>query len=90
VLSLLRRRMFSASRRALPRRKSANSTKSGPTVRSLEDIVLAQVSANCTTTVTWTSDGRTQSVTQTGTASGDCNIASAEVCSSFDGGFETC
>jgi hypothetical protein len=44
----------------------------------------------CTTTVTWTQDGRSHSVTQTGTASGDYNIASAEVCSGFSGGFETC
>jgi hypothetical protein len=43
-----------------------------------------------TTTVTWTQDGQSHSVTQTGSASGKYNIASAEVCSSFDGGFETC
>jgi hypothetical protein len=45
---------------------------------------------SCTTTVRWTQDGRGHTVTQTGTASGNYNIASAEVCSSFDGGFETC
>jgi hypothetical protein len=44
----------------------------------------------CTTTVTWTVNGISQSVTQTGTASGNYNIASAEICSDFSGGFETC
>jgi hypothetical protein len=44
----------------------------------------------CTTTVTWTQGGRSHSVTQTGTASGDYNIASAQVCSDFSGGFQTC
>ena len=44
----------------------------------------------CTTTVTWSQSGTSQSVTQTGTGSGDYNIASAEICANFDGGFETC
>jgi hypothetical protein len=41
---------------------------------------------SCTTTVQ--SGGQT--VIQTGSASGDYNIASAEVCSSFDGGWDAC
>lgn len=43
-------------------------------------------SVTCTTTVTW--DGH--SVTKTGAANGGYNIASAQICSSFDGGWETC
>lgn len=42
---------------------------------------------SCTTTVTY---GTGQTVTQTGNASGGYNIASAEVCSDFTGGWQAC
>jgi hypothetical protein len=52
--------------------------------------VTAQLSGSghvsCTTVVEW--DG--QSVTQSGSASGGYNIASAEMCSAFTGGWEKC
>ena len=44
----------------------------------------------CTNTVSWTEAGVAQSVTQTGTASGDYNIASAQICSDYNGGWQTC
>jgi hypothetical protein len=52
--------------------------------------VTAQLSGagqvSCTTVVDW--DG--QSVTQSGQASGGYNLAAAEVCSDFSGGWQTC
>jgi len=41
---------------------------------------------SCTTVVNW--DG--QSITQTGSANGGYNLASAEICSDFSGGWQTC
>jgi hypothetical protein len=57
--------------------------------------VQAQLSGSgtvtCTTTVDWTDgSGDAQSVTQTGTANGGYNIASAEVCGDFEGGWQAC
>lgn len=45
---------------------------------------------SCTSTVTWSQDGITQTVNKTGTASGDYNIASAEICSNYEGGWQAC
>jgi hypothetical protein len=48
-------------------------------------------SVSCTTVIHYTdSSGNTQSVTQSATASGGYNIASAEVCSTFTGGWQDC
>lgn len=45
----------------------------------------------CSTVVNWTdTSGDAQSVTQSGTASGGYNIASAEVCESFEGDWQAC
>ena len=46
-------------------------------------------SVTCTTTVNW-NDGQNETVTQTGTAAGGYNIASAEVCSEYDGSWQDC
>jgi hypothetical protein len=46
---------------------------------------------SCTTVVNYADDsGDAQSVTQSGTASGGYNIASAEVCSDLDDGWQAC
>jgi hypothetical protein len=57
--------------------------------------VTAQLQGNgtvtCSTVVNWTDDSDdAQSVTQTGTASGGYDIASAEVCGDFEGGWQVC
>ena len=44
----------------------------------------------CTTTVTWSSGGSSHTAMQTGTASGNYNIADAQVCSDLNGGFQAC
>ena len=44
----------------------------------------------CTTAVTWSSGGSSHTVTQTGTAAGNYNIADAQVCSDLNAGFQTC
>ena len=46
---------------------------------------------SCSTNVNWADySGSQQTVTQTGNASGGYNIASAEVCSDFSGGWQAC
>lgn len=57
--------------------------------------ITAQLQGNgavtCSTVVNWTDgSGNAQSVTQSGTASGGYNLASAEVCGDFEGGWQTC
>jgi len=48
-------------------------------------------SIRCTTTVTWSSDGRSHTVSQSGSAAGDYNIASAQVCTDqFNGNYTSC
>lgn len=46
---------------------------------------------SCKTDVSYTdSSGSQKTVSNSGTAQGGYNIASAEICSSFDGGWESC
>jgi hypothetical protein len=47
-------------------------------------------SVTCTTTVVYKQGGSTHTVTKSGSADGGYNIASAEICSSFTGGWEAC
>jgi hypothetical protein len=47
-------------------------------------------SITCTTTVVYKEGGTTHTVTNSGTAQGDYNIASAQICSDDNGGWETC
>jgi hypothetical protein len=48
-------------------------------------------SVACSTTVNWTDAGGTpQTVTNHGDASGGYNIASAQICADFSGGWQTC
>jgi len=44
----------------------------------------------CTVTVVYKKGGVTQTATRTGTAQGDYNIASAEICSDLTGGWTPC
>jgi len=47
-------------------------------------------SITCTTTVVYEEGGSTHTVTNTGSAQGGYNIASAQICSDDSGGWETC
>lgn len=47
-------------------------------------------SITCTTTVVYKLGGSTHTVTNSGSAQGNYNIASAEICSDDNGGWETC
>jgi hypothetical protein len=70
-------------------------TKTVPLSSSAQYVaVQAQLSGSghvsCTTTVVYDTGGSGQKVTQSGTANGGYNIASAEICSSFDGSWDAC